>query len=42
MITVNCRFCSCPLKVETISAAMNNRRFHEEQRHLEAKIETDT
>lgn len=31
-----------PLNGETISAAMNNRRFHEEQRHREAKIETDT
>lgn len=42
MITVTCRFCSCPCEGTTISAAMDSRRFHEEQYHRAGKIETDT
>ena len=42
MFTVNCRFCRKPFSALTISNAMILKRDHEEKRHIEAKIETDT
>lgn len=42
MITVYCHTCGEPCNGTKISEAMASRRFHEEQRHREAKVETDT
>lgn len=42
MFTIHCTRCRKPFQATRISEAMDARRQHMEQRHLEAKIETDT
>lgn len=42
VFTVTCRFCGEEFRALKISEAMDADRFHQEQRHLSAKIETDT
>lgn len=42
MTTVTCRVCGKQFTQPRPSDAMTYRRIHMEQRHLEAKIETDT
>lgn len=42
MIDVGCHFCDERFKGNSIRDTMDSRKFHEEQRHREAKVETDT
>lgn len=42
MVTVTCRHCGDAFTNLSIMAAMTDRRDHEEQRHYEGEIETDT
>ena len=42
VFTVSCRDCGHTSKGLKISEAMDADRFHREQRHIQAKIETDT
>ena len=42
MIQVSCRFCPDSFSSSRLRDALEERRFHEEQWHREAPVETDT